>query len=76
MAVVISDASPLVHLSAIARFGLLKEIYLHLLIPPAVWKEVVVDGKGRAGETEVTAGIEAGWILIQAPTSDFNQRPN
>jgi predicted nucleic acid-binding protein len=75
MAVVISDASPLVHLSAIGRFGLLKEIYLQLLIPPAVWKEVVVDGKGRAGQSEVTAGIEAGWILIQAPTSDFNQRP-
>jgi predicted nucleic acid-binding protein len=67
MAVVISDASPLVHLSAIARFELLKQIYIQLLIPPAVWREVVLEGKGRAGEVDLKRGVEAGWISIQSP---------
>ena len=67
MAIVISDASPLVHLSAIRRFELLKQLYPVLLIPPAVWAEVTVAGKGRAGATELTAAVQAQEIRVVAP---------
>ncbi len=67
MSVVISDASPLVHLSAINRFDLLKELYLDLLIPPAVWEEVTTAGRGRPGEKEVGEAVRAGWMKVKAP---------
>src|SRR5687768_9361270 len=69
MPVVISDASPLVHLSAIERFDLLKQLYPVLLIPPAVWAEVTVAGQGRPGAAEVLAAVEIGWIKLQSPNA-------
>src|SRR5881394_1807529 len=69
MAVVISDASPLVHLGAIGRFELLKQLYPVLLIPPAVWTEVTVAGQGRPGAAELTSAVQAGWITLQTPAA-------
>ena len=67
MAVVISDSSPLVHLSAIGRFVFLEKLYPTLLIPPAVLNEVVVAGRGRSGAQEVENAIKAGTIQLQSP---------
>src|SRR5205085_5932087 len=53
MAVVISDASPLVHLATIKRFELLKLLYGELFVPKAVWDEVTVAGRGRPGSMEL-----------------------
>jgi predicted nucleic acid-binding protein len=35
------------------RISLLKELYGHVMVPPAVWREVVEQGCGRAGTVEV-----------------------
>ena len=75
MATVISDSSPLVHLSAIARFGLLRQLYRSLLVPPAVWKEVTVAGKARPGAAELEAAVNQGWIKVQVPSPDTFQPP-
>jgi uncharacterized protein len=40
MAVVISDASPLICLAAIRQFNLLHILYGEVLIPAAVWQEI------------------------------------
>ena len=69
MAVVISDASPLVHLGSIGRFGLLKQLYPVLLIPPAVWREVTVAGQGRPGAAELAGAVQVGWIKLQTPAA-------
>ena len=69
MGVVISDASPLVHLSAIGRFELLHSLYTGLLIPPAVWSEVKVAGQGRPGAAELTAAVAANWIEVRTPNA-------
>ena len=50
MAVVVSDASPLICLSAIRQFNLLRLLYDEVLIPTAVWREI----------TRVPAFTEAG----------------
>ncbi|MEP0548792.1 MAG: DUF3368 domain-containing protein [Rhodothermales bacterium] len=63
---VVSDTSPLVHLSRVGLFSLLETFYGRLLIPPAVWREAVEEGRGRVGEAEVRAA--AGWIDIRTPT--------
>jgi predicted nucleic acid-binding protein len=65
---VVSDTSPLVHLSRVGLFSLLEAFYGRLLIPPAVWREAVEEGRGRVGEAEVRAAVGAGWIDIRTPT--------
>jgi predicted nucleic acid-binding protein len=52
---VICDSSTLIHLSAIGRLHLLKDLYGKLTVPPAVWREVVEQGSGRHGVEEVEA---------------------
>jgi predicted nucleic acid-binding protein len=57
--IVVGNASPLVGLASIRQFDLLKQLYGKVHIPEAVWQEVVVDGAGQPGSTEVE---NAKWI--------------
>ncbi len=59
--VVISDSSLLIHLSQIGCLNILKELFGKILIPPAVYREVVIDGLERPGSREVK---EASWIKV------------
>ncbi len=63
----ISDSSTLIHLSAIGRLDLLHEFYDSLVITPAVWHEVVEEGKGRSGALEIKREVEEGRIKVQSP---------
>jgi hypothetical protein len=49
MSVVVSDASPLIALSAVSLLDLLSTLYGTIHIPEAVYGEVVVRGQGRPG---------------------------
>lgn len=53
MPLTISDSSVLIHLSKIERLKLLRDFYEKVAIPPAVWKEVIDDGKRRYGSLEL-----------------------
>jgi uncharacterized protein len=66
MALVVSDSSTLIHLARIGRLRLLRKLYDCITIPPAVWREVVEHGEGRAGAIEVSEAYEAGWIDVVA----------
>lgn len=57
--VVISDAGLLIALSSIHQLDLLNTLFGKIMIPEAVYHEVVLLGKGRPGEREVK---EAAWI--------------
>ncbi|GBE16836.1 hypothetical protein BMS3Abin15_00660 [bacterium BMS3Abin15] len=67
MAPAISDSSVLIHLSKIGRLELLREFFSNVIITPAVWKEVVDEGKGRHGAHEVEKAYHEGWIKIAQP---------
>ncbi len=69
MPIVISDSSTLIHLAAIGRLDLLRAFYGRIVISPAVWKEVVEQGRERAGAAEVERGKHDGWIEIQSATN-------
>lgn len=56
---VVSDASPLINLARIGELDLLHRLYGDLLIPDAVWREVVIKGAGQPGAEEVRA---VSWI--------------
>jgi predicted nucleic acid-binding protein len=56
---IVSNASPLINLARIGKLSFLQELYGELIIPGAVWHEVVVEGAGQPGADEVKA---ADWI--------------
>lgn len=64
---VISNSSPLINLAAINKLDLLVKVYGEIVIPEAVWKEVVIDGKGQSGSEAVK---RAKWIRKETVT-DF-----
>lgn len=48
MGIVVSDSSALIHLAAIGRPDLLQALYGRVVVPPAVWEEVVARGHAWA----------------------------
>ncbi|EDN66094.1 conserved hypothetical protein [Beggiatoa sp. PS] len=60
--IVIADSSCLIGLSKIEQLDILPQIFGKIIIPEAVYHEVVVRGKGRAGAKEVK---NANWIESQ-----------
>lgn len=56
---VVADSTCLIGLSKIGELEVLRHLFGAILIPPAVYHEVVVQGSGRPGAAEVAS---AGWI--------------
>ena len=65
----ISDSSTLIHLARIGRLHLLQEFHERILIAPAVWREVVEEGREWPGSSEVENGKRSGWIEVVAPAN-------
>jgi predicted nucleic acid-binding protein len=51
------------NLAAIGRLGLIKLKFGNVVVPEAVWREVVIDGKGKSGAEDVE---NSDWITIQS----------
>lgn len=66
----VSDSSTLIHSAGIGRLNLLMEFYEKILIPPAVWKEVVEEGRSRPGAREVEEGRRSGQIEVIKPSDE------
>ena len=60
--IVLSDSGPLIALSKINHLDILRRFFDKIIIPEAVWTEVVEKGEGRPGSKEVQ---EAGWIEVR-----------
>jgi len=60
--VVIADSSCLIALSKIGELEVLHALFENIFIPKAVYVEVVVQGKGRAGSEEIK---NAKWIKVE-----------
>jgi predicted nucleic acid-binding protein len=56
---VVSDAGPIIALSAIGQLDLLRKLFGVVCIPAAVYHEIVVQGEGQPGSRETH---EATWI--------------
>jgi hypothetical protein len=59
--VIIADASPLIGLAKIGRLALLKNLYQHILMPPAVYAELQA-GSLRPGGAELQQALTEGWL--------------
>ena len=60
---VVVDSTPLIYLAAIGKFDLLRSLYGRIIIPVAVYNEVVTQGTGRYGAAETSS---ASWIERRA----------
>ncbi len=63
---VVCNSTVLVHLSAMGRLDLLRDIFGEIYIPNEVYEEVVTRGANRAGMMEVS---NASWINVQRITN-------
>jgi predicted nucleic acid-binding protein len=43
---VVSNSGPLINLAKVGQFTLLRALFQHITIPPAVFEEVVIRGGG------------------------------
>lgn len=68
---VVADSSCLIGLAQIELFGLLKELFLEVYIPRAVYEEVVVKGSGEAGSNETESAVRDGWISVKAVNDEI-----
>ena len=67
MSAVVSDSSPLNYLALLSDFDLLRQIYGNLVIPPAVYHEVVERGANYPVGKAVSAALGE-WISVaEAP---------
>jgi len=63
---IISNASPLIALVRIGQLDLLRQLYSEIIIPEAVWREVVVEGADQPGAEAVSS---ASWIVRRTVTN-------
>lgn len=63
---VVCNTSPLINLAWVGQINLIHQLFGEILIPPAVWDEVVIHGKGQPGCQEVQ---EAKWIIVKKPAN-------
>ena len=59
---IISDSSPLIALSNAGELELLREVFGAVIIPQAVYEEVVIQGRTKGGTEEIAA---AQWIVCR-----------
>jgi len=60
---VVSNASPLINLARIGQLDLLAQLYEELVVPEAVWHEVVLEGAGQPGAKEIETGS---WVEVRS----------
>ena len=63
---VVSNTSPLINLAQIGMLDLLQKLYGEIYVPDAVWQEVVIQGKGQPGATEL---VKSYWVHRQSATN-------
>ncbi len=64
--IVLVDSTPLISLARRGLFDLLRILYGRIILPPAVYREVVTEGGERAGAQETEEATATGWMEVIA----------
>lgn len=62
----ITNATPLIALAVLERLDLLPQIFDEIIVPTAVYEEVVTHGQARPGAVAIA---QADWLRIASPTA-------
>jgi len=68
MAAVVSDASVLICLGAAGQVHLLRDFYLEVIVPDAVWREVTVAAASLPGAKAAVQANQEGWLKVRTPS--------
>lgn len=68
---VICNSGPLIALSKVGKLEVLKKLFGEIIIPEAVWNELVKKGKDKPGSKEVK---KAKWIKVQKVLNKLSVR--
>lgn len=61
---IVADSGPLISLALIEHLDLLPQLYQQVFVPPAVWHEVIVKGRGMPGADAIS---QLTWLEIRKP---------
>jgi hypothetical protein len=67
MPTAIPDSSIVIALSGIGRPRLIEELHGRVVVPPAVVREVVVEGRGQPGSEDLRLAIDEGRVEVVEP---------
>lgn len=65
--IVVADSTPIIALCRVGRLALLRQVFGRIVIPDAVWNEIVIDGQGRPGADEIQGQT---WIERRSVTTN------
>lgn len=65
----VADASTLIYLAKIGPLDPLPTYFDSVLVPPAVWREVLTEGDGEPGAEELEETREDDWAKLEEPTN-------
>lgn len=70
---VVSNATPLIYLAKADQLHLLADMFKEIMIPDAVYREVVIEGIQREKNDafRIKKMIEEGWLEVRAVKTDF-----
>lgn len=71
---IVSNASPIILLSKIGLFSLLKDRFQEIHIPQAVYNEVVIEGEGLPGSAELETARDD-WIQVHPNPAEERLKP-
>jgi hypothetical protein len=66
---IVSNASPLINLARIGKLDILRHLYGELVIPEAVWREVVIEGEGPPSSSNSDGPP---WRATSSPSSGLS----
>ena len=69
MLVVVADSSPVIYLTRLGLFKVLRTLHDTVIVPLAVWEEVVVGGAGFPESDELQRAVADGWIEVKSPSA-------
>lgn len=64
---VVADSSPIISCARAGKLHLIKDVYSKIIIPPAVYREIVIDGLGKPGDNELKDSISI-WVEVKEPS--------
>ena len=68
MHLIVADSSPLIYLTRLGFFSLLRILHDSVIVPASVWNEVVIGGAGLPESKALQTAVADGWIQVMAPT--------
>ena len=69
MHLIVADSSPLIYLSRLGFFSLLRILHDSVIVPASVWNEVAIGGAGLPESQALQAAVADGWIQVKSPSA-------